>query len=211
MQKHSFIQMLNWKRNLLCYLFYFLEVFSIKSRLVHRLYMKWIGDIFVDEFHMAQVTAHDQVLHIGCGSLPTMSILAAKESHAKVVAIDNDRKTILRVKHFITQQHLSNLIRAEYGDGVTYPVNSFDVIFIATNVSPVDDVFRNLASNVKPQARIICRDLGSGVIHMLQNQEFSPYFSIKTVRIHQRTSSLLITKSDEPSCFFIICHEFKRQ
>ena len=194
MQKHSLIRMLNWKRNLLCYLFYLLEIFSIKSRLVHRLYMKWIGDIFVDEFHMAQVTVHDQVLHIGCGSLPTMSILAAKESHAKVIAIDIDRKALQRAKHFIAQQLLSDCITVEYGDGTTYPVSSFDVIFIATNVTPVDSVFRNLASKAKPEVRIICRDLGSGVIHMLQNQEFFPCFSIQAVRTHQRTSSLLITK-----------------
>jgi precorrin-6B methylase 2 len=194
MQKHSWFRMLNWKRKLLCFLYYFLEVISVKSRFVHRWYTKWIGDIFVDEFHMAQVTSQDQVLHIGCGSLPTMSILAAKEAQAKVVAIDNDKKALQRAIQYIAQQHLSDLITVVYGDGATYPVSSFDIIFIATNVTPVDGVFRNLVTSAKPQVRIICRDLGYGVIHLLQNKEFSADFSIQAVQSHQKSSSLLITK-----------------
>jgi 2-polyprenyl-3-methyl-5-hydroxy-6-metoxy-1,4-benzoquinol methylase len=196
MQKHSLFRMLNWKRKLLCFLYYYLEVFSVKSRFVHRWYTKWIGNIFVDEFQLAEVTEQDQVLHIGCGSLPTMSILAATEAHVKVVAIDNDRKAIQRAKQYIASQHLSDRIMVEYGDGTAYPVHPFDVIFIATNVTPIDSMLQNLRVNAKPEARIICRDLGHGVIHLLQTREFSPYFSIHTVLTHQKSSSLLITKKE---------------
>jgi len=191
MQKHS---LLNWKRKMMCVFFYYLEIFSVKSGWVHRLYMRWIGDIFVDEFHMARVTAQDKVLHIGCGPLPTMSVLAAKETQSKIVAIDINRNALQHAKHYIAKQHLSDTINVVYGDGTTYPVNSFDVIFIATNVTPVEGVFRNLTIGAKSQARIVCRDLGHGVTHLLQNQEFSPYFSIKQTQSHQKSSSLLIIK-----------------
>jgi ribosomal protein L11 methylase PrmA len=194
MPKQGKVRMLNWKRKLLCFLFYVLELFSVKSRVVHRVYEKWIGDIFVDEFHMAEVTAHDRVLHIGCGSLPTMSILAAKEAKATVVAIDTDQKALQHATQYIAKQNLSHRICTEFGDGATYPLGSFDVIFIATNVTPVEAVFRNLVSSMKPQVRIICRDLGFGVLHLLENQEFSSFFSIQAVQVHQRSSSLLITK-----------------
>jgi 2-polyprenyl-3-methyl-5-hydroxy-6-metoxy-1,4-benzoquinol methylase len=194
MLKHDTVWMLNWKRKLLCFLFYVLELFSVRSHVIHRIYDKWIGDIFVDEFHMAQVTAQDRVIHIGCGSLPTMSILAAKEAKATVVAIDTDEKAVQRAKQYIAKQGFSHYIHVELGDGASYPLGSFDVIFIATNVTPVDAVFCNLASSMKPEVRIICRDLGFGVLHLLGNQEFASFFSIKATQVHQRSSSLLIIK-----------------
>lgn len=195
MQNHSLLRLLNWKRKFLCFLYYILEVFSVKSKWVHQWYMKWLGDIFVEEFHLANVTEQDQVLHIGCGSLPTMSLLAADEAHATVVAIDRDRNAVQRAQHYIASRHLSNLITVEQGEGTTYPVHSFDVIFIATNVTPVEEIFRHLKENAKPEATIVCRDLGQGVIHLLQNREFSESFSIQRILSHQKSSSLLIRKN----------------
>jgi ribosomal protein L11 methylase PrmA len=186
--------MLNLRRKILCLIFYFLEFFSLKSRFVYCFYLKWIGKIFIDEFHMAQVTNHDLVLHIGCGSLPTMSILSAQQAHAKVVAIDNDPKAVQRAHRYIAKHQLSDAITVMQGDAETYPVDAFDVIFIAINVSPIDVVFRHLATHAKPQVRIICRDLGTGLIHMLQNEEFSGDFKIQNQLRHEKTYSLLITK-----------------
>ncbi len=188
--------MLNLRRKILCLTFYFLEFFSLKSRFVHCFYLKWIGKIFVDEFHMAQVTNHDVVLHIGCGSLPTMSILSAQEGHAKVVAIDNNLQAVQRAQRFIDKQNLSDAITVKQGDGATYPVGSFDVIFIAINVNPIDVVFRHLATHANQQVRIICRDLGTGLVQMLQDEEFSRHFKIQTQVRHEKTYSLLITKEN---------------
>lgn len=194
MQTHVGESLLNWKRKLLCLFFYILEILSLKNRLAHRIYLKWIGEIFVDEFRMAEITPEDQVLHIGCGCLPTTAVLVAKESHAKVVAIDNNPKAIHGAREFVSQQHLTDYITIDYGDGTTYPLDSFDVIFIAMNVTPVEAVFHHIATNAKSQVRIICRDFGSGVIHLLQNQEFLPIFSIQSVHLYSKTSSLFITK-----------------
>ncbi len=193
-QNHSSSRLLNWKRKFLCLLYYILEVFSVKSRWVHRWYMKWLGEIFIEEFRLAKVTEQDRVLHIGCGALPTMSLLAAGEAHAKVVAIDKDLNAMQRAQQYVASQHLSNLIAVEHGEGTTYPVNSFDVIFIATNVTPIEEIFRHLKENAKPEAQIVCRDLGHGVIHLLENKEFSESFSIQRVLSHQKSSSLLIRK-----------------
>lgn len=188
--------MLNLRRKFLCLTFYFLEFFSLKSRFVYCFYLKWIGEIFIDEFHMAQVTNHDTVLHIGCGSLPTMSILSAQQAHAKVVAIDNNLQAVQRAQQFIDKQQLTDAITVQISDGETYPVESFDVIFIAINVSPIDEIFRHLAAHAKPRVRIICRDLGTGLINMLQSQEFSPYLKIQKQLRHEKTYSLLITKKN---------------
>lgn len=176
-------------------MFVLLEFLAVKNKFFFRFYTQWIGDIFVDEFHMANVTSQDMVLHIGCGSLPTMSIMGAKNAHAKVTAIDNNLHVVKRAQRYVHKQGLSDLITVTHADGKSYPVETFDVIFIAINVLPIDTVFRHLAMNAKPQVRIICRDLGNGVIHVLKSKEFSTIFTIKSMRDHGKTHSLLIIKN----------------
>jgi tRNA G46 methylase TrmB len=185
---------LNWKRKFLCYVFSSLEFFTVKNTLVYRFYTKWIGKIFHDEYTMANVSSDEAVLHIGCGSLPSMSILSATHAHAQVIAIDNDLRTVHRAQRFINQQKFDSLITVKYGDGSNYPAETFDVIFIPINITPIDAVFRHLASTAKPSVRIVCRDLGNGVIRMLKSDEFSNIFMIKSIMKHSMNNSLLITK-----------------
>lgn len=190
---------LNCRRKLLCYVFSFLEFFTVKNTLVYRFYTKWIGNIFSDECAMANVSSNETVLHIGCGSLPTMSILVAKNVHAKVIAIDNNMRTVQRAQRYINQQKLSDLITIKHGDGRSYPSETFDVIFIAINVTSIDAVFRHLASTSKPSVRIVCRDLGNGVIRMLKSDEFSHIFTIRSIMKHSINNSLLIAKHKYPT------------
>lgn len=185
---------LNLKRKLLCIFFSCMEIFAVKSTLVHRFYKKWIGQIFCDEYTLANVTSDDTVLHIGCGSLPTMSILAAQNAGAKMVSIDNDLRTVHRAQRYINQQKLSDFITVEYGDGRNYQAEMFDVIFIALNVTPIDAVFRHLATTSKTSVRIVCRDFGNGVFRMLKSDEFSNIFMIKSILKHSMNNSLLIIK-----------------
>jgi 2-polyprenyl-3-methyl-5-hydroxy-6-metoxy-1,4-benzoquinol methylase len=185
---------LNLKRKLLCIVFSCLEIFSIKSSFIHRFYTKWIGQIFHDEYTLANVTSDDAVLHIGCGSLPTMSILAAKNAGAKIIAIDNDLQTVHRAQRYVRQQKLSDFITVEYGDGRNYQTGMFDLIFIALNVTPIDAVFCHLATTSKPSVRIVCRDFGNGVFRMLKTDEFSNIFMIKSILKHSMNNSLLIIR-----------------
>lgn len=166
---------------------------------MYRFYTKWIGNIFSDECAMANVSYNETVLHIGCGSLPMMSILVAKNVHAKVIAIDNNMRTVQRAQRYINQQKLSDLITIKHGDGRSYPSETFDVIFIAINVTSIDAVFRHLASTSKPSVRIVCRDLGNGVIRMLKSDEFSHIFTIRSIMKHSINNSLLIAKHKYPT------------
>jgi hypothetical protein len=86
-----------------------------------------------------------------------------------------------------------------YGDGTIYPVETFDVIFIAINVMPIEQVFRHLAKHAKPHTRIICRDLGGGVVHLLGSEEFHPVFHIENIHHHATTTSVFIIKKDMTS------------
>jgi len=188
---------LNLKRKFLCQTFGFLEFLALKNTLAYRFYMKWIGNVLTREFHMAHVKSHETVLHIGCGSLPTMSIIVAKKVRAKVTALDNDYRLVLRAQRYIAGQELTGLITVAFGEGARYPVEPFDVVFIAINVMRIEDVFRHLATCAKPTVRIICRDMGDGILHVLQNKEFSRLFTITAQEKHFLAHSYLITKNTE--------------
>jgi precorrin-6B methylase 2 len=189
---------LNWRRKFLCHVFGILELIALHSTVVYFFYMKWIGDIFSDECTMAHVSSNETVLHIGCGTLPTISLLIAKNTHAHIIAIDNNKKTVQRAQRYINQQHLADFITVNYADGTRYPAESFDVIFIAINVTPIETLFQYLATTTKPSVRIICRDLGNGVINLLKNNEFADIYQIQSIQKHAKTHSLLITKHTTP-------------
>jgi 2-polyprenyl-3-methyl-5-hydroxy-6-metoxy-1,4-benzoquinol methylase len=170
------------------------EFLAIHNGLMYRFYFKWIGDIFLDEFHLAHVSSHETVLHMGCGVLPTMSLLAAEQAHAKVTALDHNLKVVLTAQWYIHKKKVTDCITVIHGEGTTFPVDSYDVIFIALNVTPIDAVFRHLASQTKPTVRIICRDLGNGMSSLLENDEFRNYFVIQSIQRHAKISSVLILR-----------------
>jgi len=135
----------NWKRTISCYEFAFLEFLAVNFSFFYNLLMKWRTPVFLNEINSVDISRKDKVLHIGCGILPTASILIAQQKNAYVVGIDNNLNAVKFAKRFIAKKNLSNKIAIEYGEGVQYPVKDFDVFFIAANVWPLDDIFKHLA------------------------------------------------------------------
>lgn len=156
--------------------------------------MGWRKPIFLKEIKMANVSSKDKVLHLGCGFLPTTSILIAEEINAKVVGIDNNRNSIRFAKKFIEKYGLSDLVKIEYGDGMDYSVHDFDVIFIAINVWPFDSILWHLSSQIKKDARIICRGLNDDLINFIKKGELSDIYSIKAKLQNPKTQSILLIK-----------------
>ncbi|MBE3121984.1 MAG: hypothetical protein IMZ53_00940 [Thermoplasmata archaeon] len=81
-----------------------------------------------------------------------------------------------------------------HGDGVNYPVHTFDVIYIAINVWPIDSVLLHLAQTMKPTARILCKGSHDDIAALLKKKEFQSLFSINSTSEHPKTRSFLLTK-----------------
>lgn len=156
--------------------------------------MKWRKPTYLKEIKMTKVSSKDKVLHIGCGMLPTASVFIAEETNAKVVGIDNNNKTLKFAQQFVNKSGLSDLIKIEYGDGVEYPVQDFDVIFIAINVWPIDTVLKHLLSQIKKDTRIICKGMKNDIIDIIEKEGLSEMFSIISVSENPKSQSFLLTK-----------------
>lgn len=86
---------------------------------------------------MANIKSTDKVLHIGCGTIPSESIIIAEQTKATVVGIDNNKNAVKFAKKIVAKKGLSDLIKIEYCEGEEYPIQDFDVIVVAINVWPI--------------------------------------------------------------------------
>ncbi len=184
----------NWRRIISCYEFSLLEFLAVKFNVFYKLLMNWRSSVFQNEINMARITEHDKVLHIGCGTLPSASLLIGENIHAKVVGIDNNRTAVRLASQYIKKRNLTQYIKIEYGDGTTYPLDEFDVIFIAVNVWPIDGVLRHIARHAKPGVRVLCKDVKDDIHPLVENNEFHSLFSIASQLQNPRTQSYLLVK-----------------
>jgi ribosomal protein L11 methylase PrmA len=178
-----------------CYFYTLLELLATRITFFEHLLMTWRTPVFTQEVDALHLTPSDKVLHLGCGSLPTASLLIAKKTQTKtIVGIDNNMIAVRLARGFIKRKHLTNTITIEYGNGAAFPIHDFDVIFIAINVWPLDAVLRHLATTMKPTARILCKGSHDDVTTMLATPEFTRLFTIDTVLRHQNSQSIILSR-----------------
>ena len=185
---------INIGRIVSCYKYAFLELLAIKTRFFNNLLMNWRKPIFLNEIKMANVTKKDRVLHIGCGLFPSESVLIAEKTKAKVIGIDNSIIAVKIARKYVKKKGLSDLIKIEHRDGRNYPVNDFDVIFIAINVWPIDTVLKYLSSNIKKGTRVMCKSYKNDIIDVLKNEGLSDSLHLKSKLQNPQTQSFLLIK-----------------
>lgn len=144
---------------------------------------------------MANVTSKDKVLLIGGGILPSESIMIAKETNADVVTIDNNIIAVRHAKSFVRRMGLANRITVECADGIDYPVRDFDVIFIAINVWPIDAVLKHISSQMKSNARVLCKGIKNDIVDVLEKKGLHDIFSVDLASQNPKTQSFLLTKT----------------
>jgi len=194
-KKTSSKTLTNFRRKISCYEFSFLEFLAVKFTFFYRLLMNWRTSVFLREITEAKITASDKVLHMGCGTLPSASIFIAEHCKAHVVGIDNNKTAVRLARDYISKKGLGEWITIEYGDGASYPLADFDVIFIAINVWPIDTVLRHIAQHGKNKVRIICKDVKDDIPPLIATEEFRDIFSIVHTIQHERSQSLLLEKT----------------
>jgi len=184
----------NIRRIYSCYTFSFFELLAVKSKFFDRILTDTRKPYFTNEINMAKVASKDRVLHIGCGIHPTHCILIAKLTNAEVVGIDNSKKAVKLARKYVKKMNLSKLVTIEFACGEDYPVDKFDIIFVAINVFPIDDVLKNLSKKLKKGTRILCKSIKSDITDLVEKQGFSKDFEIVESCDNPVTKSYLLMK-----------------
>jgi protein-L-isoaspartate O-methyltransferase len=132
-----------------------LELLSSDLNFLGDQYFKIFGFRIIKEIQSAKIGKDDYVLQIGCGAVPYTSEIIAKYTGAKVVAIDNDPKMVLKAKSYIQKKGISN-ISIEYGNGIDFPLEKFSVVYLSLGVSPLEPIFKRIIKEGKGK-RIVFR------------------------------------------------------
>ncbi|MBN1280845.1 MAG: class I SAM-dependent methyltransferase [Candidatus Thermoplasmatota archaeon] len=183
-----------WSRVLSCYVFTLLEILAVYFSLFDSLLTRWRTPVFSEEVNLLNISEGEQVLHVGCGAFPSASIMIAQLHQAKVVGIDNNPIAVKLAQICINRKQLSHLITIILGDGVEYPVDSFDVIFIAINVWPIEKVLSHLVQSMKPTARILCKASQHDIAQVLQKEEIALLFTVESQLEHPNSQSFVLRK-----------------
>lgn len=185
----------NWRRLISSVLFTALEIFAAKVNLFESLLTKWRTPVLIREIQMLNIIPSEKVLHLGCGAFPSATIFIAEEKKNHVVGIDNNYFAMTLARSYIKKKNLSDVITIEYGDGTNYPVQDFDIIYIAINVWPIDKVLLHLAQTMKPNARILCKGSYQDINTLLKKKEFQSQFSVSSTLEYPKIQSFLLIKN----------------
>ena len=182
--------LINSRRILSCYYYNFLELLAVKTNFFQKLLMSWRRPVFLNEIKMAGIKKNDRVLLIGCGIFPSETMLIAEESGANVVGIDNSPQAVKIAKKYVKKKGLSKNVKIEYGEGEEYPLNDFDIIFIAINVWPIDFVLNHILKNMKPYGRVMCKSLKNDILDVIEKEKFKVISKLE----NPQTQSFLLAK-----------------
>jgi hypothetical protein len=118
-------------------------------------------NLFKHQLHLEIVHAHinssKRVLFIGGGPVPKSAIRITQETGAVVDVIDNWSEGITLAHKTVERLGLQAKINILPGDGLSFPISAYKVIFIATHVVPFNEILTRMIKDAEVGTCIIFR------------------------------------------------------
>ncbi len=117
----------------------------------------WFFDIYAfpyralvaRELRLAEVSADDTVIHIGCGSLPFTAVLTAQLSGARVIGVDCDADAVEKARAVVARLGLREQVSIVEADAADDGLPAADVVLVALQARPKAAIYRNIARNAE--------------------------------------------------------------
>ena len=178
-------------KNLMDKLFILFEKIGRKFDIISSNYLKLYHEMVEKEIKMAKINSDDLVLVIGCGSLPTTTVLISMKTGANIVSVDIDKKSIKEAAQYIKNIHLGDKIKLEHANGLNYSVKNFDVIFVLYGITKQEEMLEYLASNMGKNSRIIFRTTTDLQDKMHKGHiDLSKYFLVRDSTLSESFASI---------------------
>jgi len=133
------------------------------DKLVERCYKKSIGAEYRREYQTFDISKNDKILHIGSGAFPLTEIILAETIGATVVGIDSSMKAVNSADDVVHKKNLQDKIKINYGNGIDYPINDFDVVIVSSCASPMLKIVEHIFKTAKNNSKIIIREMEASV------------------------------------------------
>jgi precorrin-6B methylase 2 len=116
---------------------------------------------------------------LGCGALPATSAIIAMKTKVKIVSIDNDPAAVREASKYFKNLNLEGRIQIELADGLCYPIEKFDVIFVLYGINDPKKMLEFIAEKMKSGARVIFRTTLDSHGNILESVDLSKHFIVK--------------------------------
>jgi hypothetical protein len=174
------------------YLFIAVEKIIVKLPLLLSPYITYYEDIVDKEIKIAKITRQDNVLHIGCGSIPSTSLLIAQKTSAQTIGIDKNIPTVQDAQNCVHALHQENQIQIHHADALTYTMQSSDVIIVSQGIEPRYEILEHIAKTMGHNTRVIFRTFSSKNDDMTKEDAvLSTLFSIQDIVAHPQHGILI--------------------
>ena len=174
------------------YLFIVIEKIIVKLPLLLSPYITYYEDIVDKEIKIAKITRQDNILHIGCGSIPSTSLLIAQKTKAPTIGIDKNIPTVQDAQNCVHTLHQENQIQIHHADALTYTMQSSDVIIVSQGIEPRYEVLEHIAKTIGHNTRVIFRTFSSKNDNITKEDAvLSTLFSIQDIVAHPQHGILI--------------------
>jgi len=174
------------------YLFIIVEKIIVKLPPLLLPYITYYEDIVDNEINLAKITKQDTVLHIGCGPLPSTSLLIAQKTGAHTIGIDKNIPSVQDAQYCVHAVHQENQIQIHHANALTYTMQSSQVIIISQGIEPRYEVLEHIANTMRPDTRVIYRTFSSkdgGIT--TQDAVLSTLFTVGNIVLHPQHGILI--------------------
>jgi len=167
-------------KRLMDFLYVIFEKICINFEFISFYYFKLYEELIEKEIKMSNISKYDKVLVIGSGSLPTTSILIYNKTKSNITGVDIDPIAIKKSSLYLEKISLKDKINLVLADGLTYPVNHYDVIFVLYGIGKNNEILEYIKNNMKESVRIIFRTSIPDEIELKKDTNMlSKWFNVK--------------------------------
>lgn len=135
----------------------YMEKKFINSPIFFKICKRYYKSQVDKEIESANIKSTDRVLIIGGGAIPCTAINIAVKLGAKVDVIDIDIEAVRKSRELVKKLKLSEYINIYLDTGQNVDSSKYDVVHIALQVSPKEDVIDNIYKKSNNGTRIIVR------------------------------------------------------
>lgn len=143
------------------YLFIIVEKIIVKLPSLLLPYITYYEDIVDNEINLAKITKQDTILHIGCGPIPSTSLLVTQKTGARTIGIDKNILSVQDAQYCVHAVHQENQIQIHHGNALTYAMQSSHVIIVSQGIEPRYEVLEHIANTMGPDTRVLFRTFSS--------------------------------------------------
>lgn len=134
-----------------------LEKHTGKFPLLQDMMLTYYRPIVKKEVELAQVKPQEKVLCVGGGYFPCTALLFHQLSGAKVTVIDNDKDAVAVSQALVAKLGYDQNVTVLHSDGMDCKAQGFDIIHLAMQVSPKEEVFAQLFGGCTCKAKLLVR------------------------------------------------------